>query len=150
MPVTALACNDHFLFVAEGPFLRLFRSSGHKLIGNVQIFKSQSIHGIRLHCEGPSSFVVLIWGGALIRALNIRSHRHSVIHDDATSPVIELSSTLRAPDWILGVEFNIDANDPAYQSESWTCAAITAHNALLGVKIQRQYPPNQDLGASDR
>ncbi|KAF2868017.1 WD domain-containing protein [Massariosphaeria phaeospora] len=135
VPITALASAGPFLFAAEGPFLRIYHSQGVELLTSRRIFRAQAVHGIAVHSDSRDHLVLVVWGGLLIRALDV--YPSSLQHDSHQPRIgqIQTSPTVRAPDWILDLSFSpvID-----HGASNYRCAAVTAHNALLELELKRE------------
>jgi len=128
--VTALATCGPLLLAAEGPHLRFYHSKDSKLLATKQIFKTQVIHGLSVHYRSSRHVIVVIWGGAVVRVLELHIPPPDRGTKDSVPDILQLSSTVKASDWILDLCF--------CPFDSGVCAAITAHNALLELKIGRQ------------
>jgi hypothetical protein len=134
--VTALASCGALLIVAEGPFLRCYRSSDLQFLASQRIFKAQAVHGITVYAEEHDGLAKLVvWGGRLTRALTI-----SLPPDEGTCirPSISLSNVVKAPDWILDLAPRPTTLDDLVEYAKGTCVAVTAHNALLQLTFQHQ------------
>lgn len=120
---------------AEGPFLRFYRAKDFEYVASRRVFKAQSVHGISVYAEEHNQSHVtklVVWGGRLVRALEVISSGLDFGDLD-----VHLSVVARAPDWILDLTPRpIDLEDEAVY-HAGTCVAVTAHNALLQVDIER-------------
>ncbi|KAK1755047.1 WD40-repeat-containing domain protein [Echria macrotheca] len=128
-PITALAFyhgipSRDILLAGEDAWLKVFDVDSNRLLSQLRIFHSQSIHGIHI----PSSEYVtketshiLIWGGHSVAVLSVQSLQ-DLIEERAPAPPQEL----RAPDWIY--------DGIIYSSSGMTIGAlITAHNEIVPV-----------------
>ncbi|PSN70224.1 WD40 repeat-like protein [Corynespora cassiicola Philippines] len=131
IPVTALATCGPFLLAADGPFLRFYGGDDFRLITTEQVFEAHTIHGASVYHEDTHRVIVVVWGGSLVRALEIDV---SAWHD-GSGLILHTSNSVKGPDWILDLKFGPkkDENDTKV-----VCGAVTAHNSLLEVAIQRQ------------
>ncbi|KAI9743593.1 MAG: hypothetical protein M1818_002908 [Claussenomyces sp. TS43310] len=130
-PVTALEfyvlpTGGCLLLVAEGLYLKIFDTKDSKLLACVKCFDAQTIHGIAVRTEevlSDQDLKVVIWGGRsfiLLDALQVRT-----IIAQETLSVVDRES--HAADWILHAATG-DCSD---------CLFITAHNAVLRVKLDQ-------------
>jgi WD40 repeat protein len=132
--VTALASCGALLIAAEGPFLRCYRSSDSQFLASKRVFKAQAVHGISVYSEEHDGLAKLVvWGGRLVRALTINLAADS---NACNPPHICLSNVVKAPDWILDLAPRPTTLDDLAEYNQGTCAAVTAHNALLQVIIE--------------
>jgi WD40 repeat protein len=134
--VTALASCGALLVAAEGPFLRFYHAKDSRYIVSKRVFKAQAVHGISVYSSSYDDVTKLvIWGGRLIRALEI-----IFAPDDhgKTNPEVCLSEVARASDWILDLAPRFSSLEDEAQDQQGICVAVTAHNALLQVTIRRQ------------
>lgn len=116
------------------------KDKGFDFLTTTRIFKSQSIHGISVSSGNFDDVIVVCWGGKLVRVLEFSFSSSNSI--DA----LHLSPTVKTSDWIFDLSRGpIDAQSPL-KGKVRVYAAVTAHNALLELTIQRG---NQDE-ASDR
>ena len=132
--MTALAFCGQYLLAAEGPFLRILDHDSAVLLFTKQIFDSQTIHGIAVHDICSSTFVVIIWGGRSLRLAQLRLPTASPV--EMNNVDIWLSHITKAPDWIL--DFSLGPLKPQTSDNAFyhfKAAAITAHNALLGLDL---------------
>ncbi|KAF2500999.1 hypothetical protein BU16DRAFT_569262 [Lophium mytilinum] len=141
VPVTALAFCDQYLFAAEGPFLQLFHHSSTRLIASQKVFSKQAIHGILVCSQSASSIVLLVHGGCYVRLVRLcfllldNSREGSI--SQGQYAVFHLSPALRCPDWILDIclaPSSVSASSTLVEQR--IVAAITAHNALLRLKLE--------------
>jgi len=133
--VTALVSCGALLVAAEGPFLRFYHAKDSRYLASKRVFKAQAVHGISVYSEGHDGVIKLvIWGGPLIRALEL-SLASGVTETDLD---VCLSEVLKAPDWILDLAPCLSSLLDETVYERGTCFAVTAHNALLQVVINRQ------------
>ncbi|KAF2856893.1 WD repeat protein-like protein [Plenodomus tracheiphilus IPT5] len=135
VPVTAVASCGALLLAAEGPFLRFYHASDSRFISSQRVFKAQPVHGITVYSEQHDHVTKLIvWGGRHVRALEVR---YLPQRTQAEALSVSLSNVATAPDWIFDL-----APRPTSLEElgyrNGTCAAVTAHNALLRVLVQCQ------------
>ncbi|KAF1841882.1 WD domain-containing protein [Cucurbitaria berberidis CBS 394.84] len=143
IPVTALASCGVLLIVAEGPFVRFYHAKDSRYISSKRIFKAQVVHGISVY-SGEHDHVtkLVIWGGRLVRALDIEfttpDHQPHVL-------TTCLSDVGKSPDWILDLAVRPTSQGDESEGQRGICiaGAVTAHNALLQVSIERQ-----DVGKS--
>jgi hypothetical protein len=133
--VTALASCGPLLVAAEGPFLRFYRAKDSRYISSKRVFKAQAVHGIRVFAEENAHIIKLvIWGGRLIRALEI----HLTGQVGVQSLSFGFSNIAKASDWVLDLAPRPKALDDDAQYHKGSCVAVTAHNALVQVKIERR------------
>ncbi|EMD65662.1 hypothetical protein COCSADRAFT_139881 [Bipolaris sorokiniana ND90Pr] len=133
VPVTALASCGSLYIAAEGPFLRFYHAKDSRCIASQRVFKTQAVHGIRIYSEEPARVIKLIaWGGRLVRAFEIHSAA-----DDHDCLTFFSSNVAKAPDWIFDLAPRPAslADESPYQKGM--CVAVTAHNALLQVTVQK-------------
>lgn len=133
--MTALASCGALLIAAEGPFLRFHHASNSRYISSERVFKAQSIHGIRVFSEEHAHVIKLvIWGGRLIRALEID------FADQVGQQGLSLcfSNVAKASDWILDLAPRPKGLDDDAQYRKGSCIAVTAHNALLHVEMEQR------------
>lgn len=100
------------------------------------------MHGIRIYSEEHARLIKLItWGGRLVRAVEIYS-----VTDDHDCLTFFSSNVAKAPDWIFDLAPRPASltDDTPYQKG--ICVAVTAHNALLQVTVQK----NTDTATADR
>jgi WD40 repeat protein len=134
--VTALASCGVLLVAAEGPFLRFYHAKTSQYIASKRVFKAQAVHGISVYSESYDDVIKLvIWGGRLIRALEI-----SFAPDDhhKMRPDVYLSEVAKLPDWILDLDPQFSSLEDEAQGQQGMCVAVTAHNALLQITILRR------------
>lgn len=144
--MTALASCGTILVAAEGPFLRLYDAQTFQFISSKRVFKSQAVHGISLYSNHHDQVTKLvIWGGYLVRALELVSPIPDEQHDGLE---IFLSEVARAPDWILDLVPRPTTIDDNSVYQKGACAAVTAHNALLLVTIERSSMKQHDRYAT--
>ncbi|CAO2657498.1 Nn.00g036240.m01.CDS01 [Neocucurbitaria sp. VM-36] len=140
IPVTALASCGALLIVAEGPFLRFYHAKNSQYISSQRVFKAQAVHGIVVQSGARDHETTLvIWGGRLVRALEINFSIPDHQHDGV---IIRPSDVGKAPDWILDLVTRPNSLADESECQKRTCVAVTAHNALLQVSIQRQNEDN--------
>jgi hypothetical protein len=134
--VTAIASCGVLLVAAEGPFLRFYHAKDSRFIASKRVFKSQAVHGISVYSEEYDDVtIIVVWGGRLIRAIevNVASTVRAEVQLD-----VRLSEVVKAPDWILDLAPRFSSlEEAAYQTGA--CVAVTAHNALVQVNIERQH-----------
>lgn len=131
--MTALASCGSLYIAAEGPFLRFYHAKDSRCIASQRVFKTQAVHGIRIYSEEPARVIKLIaWGGRLVRAFEIHSAA-----DDHDCLTFFSSNVAKAPDWIFDLAPRPAslADESPYQKGM--CVAVTAHNALLQVTVQK-------------
>ncbi|RMZ72338.1 wd repeat [Pyrenophora seminiperda CCB06] len=139
VPVTALAPCGPLLVAAEGPFLRFYLAQDSRYLSSVRVFQAQAVHGICVfpHEQAYASRLV-IWGGRLVRSLDV-----DLAGDHGQEGLtLCLSNIARAPDWILDLALRPKRLEDDSQFSTGTCVAVTAHNALLQVIVERQTPDN--------
>lgn len=139
--MTALASCGALLVAAEGPFLRFYHAKSSRYIASKRVFKAQAVHGISVYSENSDEVIKLVvWGGRLVRALEfifaLKSHDKL---DPRTS--IRLSGVAKASDWILDLAPRFSSLESEAEYQRGICVAVTAHNALVQVTIDRK-----DLG----
>lgn len=132
--MTALASCGALLVAAEGPFLRFYHAQDSQYISSKRVFKAQAVHGISVYSEEHNHVTKLvIWGGRLVRALEVgfaaNGQENNILE-------ISLSEMGRASDWILDLAPRPTTLEDESGHQKGTCAAITAHNALLEVIIE--------------
>jgi hypothetical protein len=133
--VTALASCGTLLIAAEGPFLRFHHAKDSQYILSKRVFKAQAVHGIRVFPEENAHIIKLvIWGGRLICALEI--HLPGQVGVQGLS--LCFSNIAKASDWILDLAPRPKSLDDDAQCHKESCVAVTAHNALVQVKIERR------------
>ncbi|ORY19821.1 WD40-repeat-containing domain protein [Clohesyomyces aquaticus] len=135
VPVTALATHDPLLYAGEGPYLRLYQTKNNYFLSTKQVFKSQSIHGVRVLPKSTHHVILILWGGFLVRALEIKISA-SDGGDQLEIESLQLSPTVRASDWILDLSICSHDNPKSSALTEAVCAAVTAHNALLELTIE--------------
>jgi hypothetical protein len=99
------------------------------------VFQAQAIHGISVLSCSNDHVNLVIWGGLLVRALELY-----VIADAAEiSPpkALRFSDVAKAPDWILDLSPREVDQKISTHDEVWVCAVVTAHNALLELIVRR-------------
>jgi hypothetical protein len=134
--MTALASCGALLIAAEGPFLRFYHAKDSRYIASRRVFKAQAVHGISVYAEELDNVTKLVvWGGRLVRALRITTLTDN--HVCESLPLC-LSNVVKAPDWILDLAPRMSSLEDENVYNKSTCAAVTAHNALLELKIQDQ------------
>jgi hypothetical protein len=98
------------------------------------VFKAQAVHGISVYSEEHENVTKLvIWGGKLVRALEVTLIAHS-----STPLTILLSDVAKAPDWVLDLASRPNHLEDEGVYHKGTCVAVTAHNALLQIDIERR------------
>ncbi|KAF2131949.1 WD repeat protein-like protein [Dothidotthia symphoricarpi CBS 119687] len=136
VPVTALASCGALLVAAEGPFVRLYHNKNSCYISSQRVFKAQAVHGVSVCSEEPDHVIrLIIWGGRLCRVLEISFASSDIEH---MVPRLYMSDVARAPDWILDMAPRPANLKNLSERGTDTCVAITAHNALLQLSIERQ------------
>lgn len=138
--MTALAAFGPLLFATEGPLIRCYRSEdpeNFRYVGSKRIFKSHAIHGIAVHQVDLRPVILAIWGGPLVCFLQLD---HDALSSDIGASAwghSRVSSVLTAPDWILDLSFQLTASLGLTERDAIKCAAVTAHNALIELTVQR-------------
>lgn len=134
--MTALASCGTLLIAAEGPFLRFYHAKNSRYLQSRRVFKAQAIHGISVYSEEHDHVKKLIvWGGRSVRALIV----NILTVDHGCEPLsLLLSNVASANDWILDLTPRMNASEDKDKYNQGTCAAVTAHNALLEFTIQHQ------------
>jgi WD repeat-containing protein 6 len=123
------------LVAAEGPFLRFYHAKNSRYIASKRVFKAQAVHGISVYSESYDDVIKLvIWGGRLIRALEIS---FAPADCDKIHPHVYLSEVAKASDWILDLAPRFSSLEDEADGQQGICVAVTAHNALVQVNIQR-------------
>lgn len=135
--MTALASCDALLIAAEGPFLRFYLAKDSRYLSSIRVFKAQAIHGICVFAqERANASRLIIWGGRLVRGLEVKfAGKHG--EENLSS---SFSNIARASDWILNLALRPKKLDDDSQHFIGTCVAVTAHNALLQVKVESRNP----------
>ncbi len=132
--MTALASCGALLIAAEGPFLRFHHAKDSRYISSERVFNAQAVHGIRVVSEEHAHVIQLVvWGAKLVRALEINFTGQVGAQDLSLC----FSNVAKASDWILDLAPRPIALDDDAQYHKGSCVAVTAHNALLRVNIQR-------------
>jgi hypothetical protein len=121
---------------AEGPCLRFYRSHNLGFITICQIFKAQAIHGVAVYDEKAHRVVLAVWGGHYVRFLILSTDALKLDREDDFIGSLQLSETVKSPDWILDLSF-APPNLQKTVREAAVCAAVTAHNALLELTLER-------------
>ncbi|KAF2021967.1 WD repeat protein-like protein [Aaosphaeria arxii CBS 175.79] len=148
VPVTALGTLGPLVFCAEGPHLRLYHR--FKFLATKQIFEGQAIHGIAVHAEHPQYAFIAIWGGCLVRLLRIDS---SLLVGEVEPSIFDhvcCTAICKTTDWLLDLCFGPSASEGGSSGDEFvTCAAVTAHDALLELKLDhdRSSEESHDLGS---
>ncbi|KAF1934362.1 WD domain-containing protein [Didymella exigua CBS 183.55] len=136
VPVTALASCGALLIAAEGSFLRFYHAKSSEFIASERIFKAQAVHGISVYAEELGNVTkVVVWGGRLVRALRFNALTGGSSHGLLS---LCLSNVVKATDWILDLAPRMSSLEDGEVHDQDTCAAVTAHNALLELTIQYQ------------
>jgi WD40 repeat protein len=109
----------------EGCFLKVLEGATSKLICQIKVFGSQTIHGIvcRELARKENEQEVIIWGGFSLLVLRRRDFE-KLLHQNVSS--IEESATT-VSDWIL---------DVAISPSGDSCVLITAHNTVIQARLQ--------------
>lgn len=133
VPVTAVASCGALLLAAEGPLVHFYHASGAQYISTQRIFKAQAVHGIVVYSEKcHDEFRLIAWGGRHVRVLQVKCSVQLLPKPESLD--ISLSNSVKAPDWVFDI-----SPRPSFPNElecqDVTCAAVTAHNALLLVII---------------
>lgn len=93
------------------------------------------MHGVSVYSEEYDDVIKLVtWGGRLIRALEVS---FTATPNQEIPLDVRLSEVAKAPDWILDLTPRFSSLDEA-DYQRGTCVAVTAHNALVQVNIERQ------------
>lgn len=132
------------MITAEGPFLRFYHAKSSRYLASRRVFKAQAVHGICVYAEDLDNITKLVvWGGYLVRAIRI----DTLTADEDEVPSLWLSNVVKAPDWILDLAPRMSSLDDEDVYSQGTCAAVTAHNALLRFTIHRQKeaPPKLEM-----
>ncbi|KAK3336124.1 hypothetical protein B0T19DRAFT_378116 [Cercophora scortea] len=134
-PITALAFYHAgpgrvFLLAGEDTWLRVYDVSGARLLGQLQIFSSQPIHGLHVSStEEPSTggedARLLVWGAHSVAVLPQESLR-SLVDGNGTAPIAR-SREIMAPDWIY------DAILFPSSSRGVQGVLVTAHNEIVPI-----------------
>ena len=125
IPVTALAfCGSDVIFAGEGHFLCAYKTTTNRLLGRVQAFESQSIHGILVSEDVVPT--VLVWGGNLYRTADYASSGQSLLN-------FQLHPVHTAPDWIFDAARS--PNPPESDLRQSLLGFVTAHNELGLVRV---------------
>lgn len=131
--MTAVASCGALLIAAEGPFLRFYRAKDSQFVSSVRVFKAQAVHGISVYAEDHNDVIKLVvWGGRLVRALEVN------LTASCSGLTVALSNIGKASDWILDLSPRPTSLENESEYQEGTCAAVTAHNALLRVTIERR------------
>lgn len=125
------------LVAAEGPFLRFYHAETSQYIASKRVFRAQTVHGVSMYSESYDDVIKLvIWGGCLVRALEVSLARED---HQKTDPTFYLSGSARASDWILDLAPRFSSLEDAAQGHGGICVAVTAHNALIQINIHREH-----------
>ena len=132
--MTAIVSCGALLVAAEGPYLRFYHAKDSRYIASKRVFKAQAVHGISVYSEEHDDLIKLVvWGGSLIRALEI-----SLASGVAGSELaFGESEVLKTSDWILDLAPRLSSLEDEGEYQEGTCVAVTAHNALLEITISR-------------
>ncbi|RVX68486.1 hypothetical protein B0A52_07909 [Exophiala mesophila] len=141
LPVTALKpveIGSEFLLVAgSGPWLHVYDQNSRQVLRQ-QIFPCQPIHGIDAIevtplAGDPKHISILIWGGRWLRygELSLFPERQRL----PNHVILELSDLFDAKDWILKAVSVTTTSLHTAPNTSSTFFLLTAHNALLRLKI---------------
>ena len=134
--MTALVSCGALLIAAEGPFLRFYHAKDSRYIASRRVFQAQAVHGISVYAEELDNVTKLVvWGGRLVRALRITTLTDNHVCEPLS---LCLSNVVKAPDWILDLAPRMSSLEDENVYNQGTCAAVTAHNALLELKMQYQ------------
>lgn len=126
--MTALASIGGLLVAAEGPYVRFYDNQNFQYLGTRQIFRDQIIHGIAVDSESSHHAILAIWGGPLVRFLATAVEAFVLGN-------VQVYPTVRAPDWILDLSFGPPSALDSSGHHVAICAAVTAHNALVELKV---------------
>lgn len=128
-PITALtSCRDAsgrvFALAGEDAWLKVYDVDSNRLLGQLRIFHSQSIHGIYASQPDQTKYDeavrILIWGGQSVAILPYTALQ-TLCEGHTPAPPNEL----KAPDWIYdGILFS---------SGALTGALVTAHNEIVPI-----------------
>ncbi|KIV94460.1 hypothetical protein PV10_02226 [Exophiala mesophila] len=141
LPVTALKpveIGSEFLLVAgSGPWLHVYDQNSGQVLRQ-QVFPCQPIHGIdAIEVTTPAGdskhISILIWGGRWLRYGEL-----SVLPEHQSLPnhvILELSDLFDAKDWVLKAVSVTTTSLHTAPHNSSTFFLLTAHNALLRLKI---------------
>lgn len=132
-PITALGIAAELLFTGEGPSLRIFHIPTNSLVHHERIFRSHAIHGVAIRHLGNSDYCLLAWAGPFVRPLWV-SGLHPGGATGFFSPTICTGKAVRCSDWILHVSWKTHDDR---SGEGAQAAAVTAHNALVGLLWER-------------
>ncbi|KAL9110524.1 MAG: hypothetical protein Q9227_004882 [Pyrenula ochraceoflavens] len=136
LPVTALSVLDlkpdweELILAAEGPYLRIFSAHVSACIHDVQIFSTQSIHGIsiRRHLLQKDEVTLVLWGGRYIYTCILTVP----VATGHTVNAVRIRDALETElqDWALQAAILVS---PA-SHQCLETAVITAHNVLYLVR----------------
>ncbi|KAK4128882.1 hypothetical protein N657DRAFT_686337 [Parathielavia appendiculata] len=146
-PITALAFYELrpervLLLAGEDTWLKVYDVETSQLLGQLNIFSSQPIHGI--HISQPKahpsrSSGILIWGGHSV-ALLPHSSLTSLIAGQPTPQPTES----RTPDWIYdGILFPSDSDSNPSLLSNPTGALVTARNEILPFSFPPKAAPKE-------
>ncbi|KAF1913808.1 WD domain-containing protein [Ampelomyces quisqualis] len=142
LPVTALASCGPLLVAAEGPFLRFYHAKSLQHVASERVFDAQAVHGVSVYSENSNDVIrLVVWGGPLVRALEISfpSDGHDKVPPGTS---VRLSQVAKASDWILDLDSRFSSLEGEAEYQRGICVAVTAHNALVQVSIDRKNPRN--------
>ncbi|MCJ1438245.1 hypothetical protein MMC27_007633 [Xylographa pallens] len=132
VPVTAVAIV-HFglrilLLVGEGRQLKIFDNESNRVLHSLQVFRSQSVHGIQCRSEAEQGHLIcLIWGGRATTILHIRL-------DTSDSCTVCLAEELLTDDWISNTcPLNDSKQVNGDQSAFPQAIFLTSHNVLYSL-----------------
>ncbi|KAH8702982.1 WD40-repeat-containing domain protein [Phaeosphaeriaceae sp. PMI808] len=142
LPVTALAACGALLVAGEGPYLRFYHAKDSRYIASKRVFKAQAVHGVAVYSDHHNNVIKLvIWGGRLIRALEVSFTETG--YQEYNLDVC-MSEVTKASDWILDLAPCFGSLDEI-DYERGTCIAVTAHNALVQITVNRQIADSSTL-----
>lgn len=133
--------GERFLLAGEGLFLKIYRLSDTTLLGECQVFRSQTIHGVTARSSPQvdrwtqHDLSVVLWGGRSYTVLT-DFHVQSIIARTTSNLV---PNEFFGPDWILDVAITGIA-------DSSNCMLVTAHGSALS--LNHAYDPTTDASSA--
>ncbi|MCJ1385393.1 hypothetical protein MMC17_008516 [Xylographa soralifera] len=141
VPVTAIAIaylgSKAVLLVGEGRQLKIFDNGNNGVLRSIQVFQSQSVHGIQCRWEAEQEHLVcMIWGGRAATILHLKL-------DTSESCTVSITEELVTNDWISDACFlNISKTVNDDQSSFLQAIFLTSHNVLYTLHSD-SYPQSQ-------
>lgn len=149
--ITALAFVGESILVGEGNTLKCYdsRKTACPCLLAASLFEAQAIHGLLAIHLRDAVHVVVAWGGAQVRVLVLQVNNASgyalaplaeidlvlMFHSSPVSVQLLASQLILAEDWILTCKDDGQAQQVDQAQYMVRIAAVTAHNALLCLRI---------------